>query len=251
MKKKKQIIAKLIAAAGVIGFAGLSWASIYWSQETGLFRIQQIEINGKTVIDKEEYVTVIGDWEGLTTRDVRPADILLAFESHPFVEAVRVSKQYPGTIRVDIVERNPVAFINMKPLIMVDSHGVVLPADGIADHFDIPFFSKFNPDIELYPAGHETLSQKVREAVNIISRIRNEYASLYENISEVTLSGNDEYIFILSERPTKIILGKNEPWKKLEVLREFESALNQPQGMTMFKHIDLRHNKQIVTRAWS
>lgn len=251
MKKKNKIIAKLAVAAGFIGFAGLSWASISWSNEAGLFRIEQIQINGKTVIEKEEYIQVLGDWEGLTTREMRPSDIRLAFESHPFVEAVRVSKQYPGTIRIDLVERNPIAFINIKPLLMVDRFGIILPAEGISDEYDIPYFSKFNPDRELYPSGRETLSQKVREAVGIISKIRQEYASLYDNISEVTLSGNDEYIFILSERPTRIILGKDEPWKNLQILKEFEAALDQPQGINLFKQIDLRHKKQIVTRAWS
>ena len=91
----------------------------------------------------------------------------------------------------------------------------------------------------------------MQEAVGILSRIKREYVSLYNNISEVTLSGNDEYIFILAERPTRIILGKNNPWQKLEVLREFESALEQPHGITLFKQIDLRHQNQVVTRTWS
>ncbi|MBT3216107.1 MAG: FtsQ-type POTRA domain-containing protein [Candidatus Marinimicrobia bacterium] len=251
MKNNRQLMVKLALFAGLLGFVGFAWAAIAWSSETELFRIEQIQINGKTVIDKDDYIEILGDWEGLSTREIHQSDIRLAFESHPFVEAVRVSKQYPKTIRIDLVERNPVAFINMKPLVMVDRLGVILPAKGISDHYDIPYFSGFNPDKALYPPGFETRSQKMQEAVGILSRIKREYVSLYNNISEVTLSGNDEYIFILAERPTRIILGKNNPWQKLEVLREFESALEQPHGITLFKQIDLRHQNQVVTRTWS
>lgn len=225
--------------------------SLSWSQKSGLFTLEKIEILGNKILPDEEYSRTLGTMDGLTLGACRPADICLALESHPFVEAVRASRQFPNKIRIEIVERKPLAFINMDPLVMVDRHGVVTPSFGLDDQFEVPYLSGFNPARELYPVGRKTVSRKVLEATGIVDQIKREFPTLYENLSEVTLSPNDEFVFILSERPTQVVLGSKSIWARIHILKEFERSCGHPEGLNYFRRVDLRYDNQVIAREWS
>lgn len=252
MKRKKKLNSlPFLVTLGSAAFLTLVWGSLSWSQRAGLFAFEEIEILGNQFLPDEEYERTLGTLEGLSLGECSPADICLALESHPFVEAVRASRQFPNKIRVEIVERTPLALINMEPLVMVDRYGVVLPSFDLDDQFEVPTLSGFNPARELYPVGRKTVSRKVLEASTIVDQIKQEFPTLYENLSEVTLNAGDEFVFILSERPTQVVLGAESIWPKIHILKEFEQSCGYKNGLNHFRRVDLRYQNQIVTREWS
>jgi cell division septal protein FtsQ len=90
----------------------------------------------------------------------------------------------------------------------------------------------------------------VKEAIAILNQLGNQYPKLYENISELTLNKDDEYVIILTDRPTKVILGKNDIIPKLYILKSFDDALGQRQ-LTDYRILDMRYKKQLIAREWS
>jgi len=104
--------------------------------------------------------------------------------------------------------------------------------------------------LDLNPEGEQTYSIKVKEAVAILNKLSKGYPTLYENISELTLNSHDEYVIILTDRPTRVILGKNDIFSKLNILKNFEEALGQRQ-LTDYRLLDMRYKKQLVAREWS
>jgi len=114
----------------------------------------------------------------------------------------------------------------------------------------IPVLSGFNSAIELYPEGEKTYSIKVKEAVDILKKLSIHFADLYENISELTLNKDDEYVLILADRPTRVVLGKDNISLKFDILKSFDKALGQ-RKLTDFRLIDMRYNKQLVAREWT
>ena len=133
---------------------------------------------------------------------------------------------------------------------MIDDEAVVLPGKKYSEDYLIPVLSGFNSAIELYPQGEKTYSIKVKEAVDILKKLSIHYADLYENISELTLNKDDEYVLILADRPTRVVLGKDNISLKFDILKSFDKALGQRQ-LTDFRLIDMRYNKQLVAREWS
>ena len=89
-----------------------------------------------------------------------------------------------------------------------------------------------------------------KEAVDILRELSTNYRDLYENISELTLNKDDEYVLILADRPTRVILGKENINLKFNILKSFDKALGQRQ-LTDFSLIDMRYNKQLVAREWA
>ena len=57
-------------------------------------------------------------------------------------------------------------------------------------------------------------------------------------------------MIILSDRPTRVILGKKNIITKLNILKTFDKSLGQRQ-LTDFRLLDMRYNKQLVAREWT
>ena len=98
--------------------------------QTSLNLLEEIEIKGAIIIPADDYrdflVPVLGT--SINTLDTRNMSLLL--ESHPFVHAARISKTFPNKVVVEITERDPVALLNMNPILFIDEEGVVLPDFG-------------------------------------------------------------------------------------------------------------------------
>ena len=98
----------------------------------------------------------------------------------------------------------------------------MLPNHEYSQNTLVPILSGFNTALDLYPEGEQTYSIKVKEAVSILNKLASEYSTLYENISELTLNSHEEYVIILTDRPTRVILGKDDIFSKLNILKNFE-----------------------------
>ena len=69
-----------------------------------------------------------------------------------------------------------------------------------------------------------------------------------EEISEFLFNEEDEYEIILKNGKTKILLGSDGIFKKLDYLQAFESALPDDKNFNIYKYIDLRYKNQIIVR---
>jgi hypothetical protein len=63
------------------------------------------------------------------------------------------------------------------------------------------------------------------------------------------LNSNDEFVLILANYPTKVILGSERFNEKIEILISFEHALPKDTGLHHYSKLDLRYNRQIIARV--
>ncbi len=251
-KKKKQKITlrQVIGISLSILFFLTLWSAIKWADYRHTFRVDHIRINGYEILDKKDYQEMISTVEFQSIHDANLRTIAEAIETNPFVKAARVSRHFPNRMKINIVERKPLAILNLDPFLMIDGEAVVLPDHQYSQSALVPILSGFNPAQELYPEGEQTFSIKVKEAVDILNNLSDGYPKLYENISELTLNKDDEYVIILAHRPTRVILGKDDIVTKLNILKNFDKALGQRQ-LTDYRLLDMRYKKQLVAREWS
>ena len=250
MSKKKKMSIRLLISSSLSGLMLiLIIASLKWSSFTQMNLLEDIEIHGAHIIPDEDYKSSLVHLLGTSINEINTREMSLLLESHPFVNAARVSTIFPNRIQVEIIERYPVALLNMDPPLFIDEDGVILPNIGNVNDRIIPIMSGFNSARELYPIGHSSVSQKVLESVRLIDYIIEYFPKLYNNLSEVTLNSNDEFVLILSEYPTKVILGNSDFKNKINILNSFEKSLPQTQGLDHFTLLDLRYNRQVIART--
>ena len=71
---------------------------------------------------------------------------------------------------------------------------------------------------------------------------------LYEDISEFVFNDSNEYEIILKNGKTKILLGSDNVFKKIDYLKAFDDVLPDDKNFNIYKYIDLRYKDQIVVR---
>ena len=249
-KKIELLINHRALMAYSILIAILTIASFQWANYRKIFELGELSISGENFLAKSEYNEIIGSIDVKSIKGFDIEDLSERLELNPFVKAVRVSKHYPGAIKIEIVEREPIAIINNKVQLMIDDNAIVLPNNTTIENSLIPVLSGFNPATDLYPLGQITYSIKVKEAIEILAYIKNNYSDFYDEISELTINKDDEYEIILSEEPTRVILGKNNISKKIKILKNFDKALGQRQ-LTSYRLLDMRYSKQLIAMEWT
>ena len=69
-----------------------------------------------------------------------------------------------------------------------------------------------------------------------------------KEISEFLFNKENEYEIILKNGKTKILLGSDGIFTKLDHLKAFQSALPDDKNFNIYKYIDLRYKNQIIVR---
>ena len=252
MPKKKYIhrLKAIITRCSIIlSVVFVVWFSIFWAKNKYTFSKPIITINGASVSNKTIYIEYL---KGLNidSTNIKSNFILESLYKHPYIAAARLSHRYPNRIIIDISERLPFAVLNKDPMIMLDRESYVLPNIENIDDYNIPILSKYNTAPELYPLGKQSLSIKIKETISWLEKLNTKYPDLYNKISEITLASGDEIILILEENPTKIMLGNNNTFRNLEILKNFQKTLDNKREITDYAYLDMRYNNQIIAKEY-
>ncbi len=219
-----------------------------WASYRNDTKIKEVNFFGNEFIDNDFLNSFNGEIKNKDIYDLNIYELSKVFEDNHFIKAVRVSKHFPDKIKIEIVERNPIAIINNKEPILIDEDGIILPNNKEAFKKIIPFLSGFNQNKLSYINGAKTTSPKLNEAISLLKKIKEKNESLYKNISEMALNGDKEFVLILVDYPTRINLGSSALDKKIQIIESFDSSMN-PDGLYAFKLIDLRYQNQIITQG--
>ena len=248
MSKKKRVfeIKKMILTFLSLSLLGLMIkVSFLWASYSGALDLNHIKFSETKILDVSNYKSLLGEITSKKSKELNLYEISTLIESHPYVKYARVSRHYPSEIKIEIIERKPIAIVNMDPMIFLDENGFVLPIEGMETNYNLPVMNNFNSEPQLYPLGELALSVKVKEAIALISKIKTNYSVLYNNLSELKINSSNEIELILSDLPTHIYLGNEKIGSRIHTLKEFESKL-KPNKMSDFSYLDMRYDNQII-----
>ncbi len=109
---------------------------------TGFFRVRQVELVGVSFLDPE---SVLASLDLADERDLFQAtgDLEERAQGIPGVLAARVERRLPGTLRIMVREKPPVAFLpGSDGLIALDGDAHPLAYDPTATGFDLPLVER-------------------------------------------------------------------------------------------------------------
>ena len=219
-----------------------------WASYRNGTKIKKVYFYGNEFTDNDFLNSFSDELKNKDIYDLDIKDLYKVLEGNHYIKATRVSKHFPDKIKIEIVERNPIAVVNNIEPILIDENGIILPDNKAAFEKIIPFLSGFNQNKLSYKNGEKTTSPKLNEAISLLKKINEKNKSLYKNISEIALNNDKEFVLVLVDFPTKINLGSSDLDKKIQIIESFDSSIN-PDGLYAFKSIDLRYQNQIITKA--
>lgn len=186
-------IARVAIGLGVVGvvLSAPAWGPRALSR-LAFFHVRRVELEGVRYASAAELVarlrvdTLTSVWTELAPLERRVA-------THPMVERARVARRLPGTLRVLVDERAPVAMAPARAGVAVyDSAGTALPIEpSAAGGLDVP----------LVAARDTTL-------LRLLGRVRTEAPRLFARVSEARRAAGpggarDEFEFtVTSPAPT-------------------------------------------------
>jgi len=135
----RRAIVWVFAGAGVLTAGVFATRYLLYSPQMLLLKPDQIEVSGNHIVQREEVLKLfVHDRDRSVVRiplDARRSQI----EELSWVQEARVQRILPNHLRVQILERTPVAFFrNGTELTLIDSHGVLLDRpEGDDFHFPI------------------------------------------------------------------------------------------------------------------
>ena len=148
-----------------------------------LFRVREVEIEGYHKIPKETLLSLltIEGMPNLFTLQLR--DVAQRLESHPWIDHVKVRKVFPDRIWVQVVERRPIAILQLEELYYIDAKGVIFSPLGDRDDYNFPFLTGLSREtLEKNPGEANRLITKALELLRIAER---EKAPPLGEISEI------------------------------------------------------------------
>jgi len=175
---KRVLVGSAVALVG--GLLVYETAHLFlYSPRVVLARPRQIEVTGNHFVSRAAVLEKFAGDRGHSVLSVPLAARRKAVENISWVEQATVERLLPNRIRVEVVERTPVAFLRLRmDLALVDAHGVILErplegefrfpvVDGITDTMPreareqrMKLFVQFMKDIELVrPGAAERVSE--------------------------------------------------------------------------------------------
>lgn len=136
---------RLLAAVCGIGLSTSLWyglpQALHVVKTHRYFALTNIEVNGNRRITRGEVLQWAGVNEPASVWDVAPDLVRVRLQSHPWVRRLRVQREFPNRLSIEIEERRPVAIVRLDELNYVDRSGRILGPLRDGDSPDFPLIT--------------------------------------------------------------------------------------------------------------
>jgi cell division septal protein FtsQ len=233
MRSRGRLVAPLVAA--VLSGWGLAWAAPRvpgWLAEVGWLRVRRVAVEGVRYLSAEEVERAAGvPAEANLWEDTAP--VAARVRSHPLVRDAHVRRKLPGTLVVQVDEREPIALVPTPTLEPIDREGRLLPIDPARHALDLPVLRPGPvPDV-----------RATREA----ARLAELDPEFWSAVSVVTAEGAGDLTLEWGDPPLRIRLRTPVEPVRLREARAVLADLTERSGRRPAM-LDLRFADQVVVR---
>lgn len=131
-RKNGKAAFKALGTIVLVGLVGVSAAlgarkAVDWAARAEIMRVENVVVRGAKNVDSTEVLAVAGVEVGASLLGIKSAEIRERLGRNAWISRVRVQRLFPGKVTLRIIERTPVALVNLGRVYQVDAEGVLLP----------------------------------------------------------------------------------------------------------------------------
>ena len=211
---------------------------------TTFLRLERIEVGPLRKLTRDEVVALTGVKPGDAMLSLRLKRIGEQLAKNPWVEKVTVRRYFPHTLAIELVEREPVAVVNMGYLYYLDKKGEVFKPLQEGDRIDFPVVTGVTEDdMAKDPNGSREAFQGVLRLVAILATGT---AFRLEDVSEIHYDKGFGYTLFTSRGGVPVRVGNKGFEAKLgRLARIYQDLQTQTSRM---EYIDLDYNDKIIVK---
>jgi cell division protein FtsQ len=232
-------------AAAILCAAGLFAAALYeYGQHSWRFRVESsdnIEVTGTQNVTKAQIMEVMGGDIGRNIFFIPLAQQKTQLEQIPWVESASVMRFVPNRLKVEIVERTPVAFARVGPRIaLIDAGGTLMELPP-KRKYSFPVILGMNPGEPL-----STRAPRMKVYMDLVRDLDSGGARYSQDLSEVNLIDLEDVKVRVNDPAGDVLvhLGSSD------YLRRYKTYASHVQEWRQqfrdLESVDLRYDNQIV-----
>jgi len=179
-------------------------------------------IGNYTISDKEilKYAGLDGI-QNVKSENLNENEIAEKLKLHPDIKKVFVVKNPPNEIKIEIIEKNPIALVNINgELNFIDEELDLQPLKNTGKVYDLPIINgiRFEKDKLL----ERNTKSELKIAISILMAINKESKLLSDMISEINMSDKENIILYTHDYSIPILIPKykEELFQNIDVRRD-------------------------------
>ncbi len=245
---RRVLVGGAVTLAGVF-VLGVAARFFLFSPAVRLASLDQVEVTGNHFVPGATVAAAFVPDLGRSVLRVPLEDRRKELAAMPWVAQVWVKRDLPNRIRVELVERTPIAFLRLpNDLALIDANGVILDRPLSAE-FHFPVVSGISDST---PADARALRMKMfAEFMKEIEIVRSDAA---DHVSEADLSDEQDVRATLTgigneNGPVLVHFGDSDFGNRYRLLTENIDQWRQSAGRV--DSVDLRFARQVVVNPES
>jgi cell division protein FtsQ len=212
------------------------------------FRIagtENIQAAGMSQVSRADMLPIFGADIGKNIFFIHLGDRRKELEQIPWIKSATVMRILPDRIRVQVVERTPIAFVRVGQQIeLVDGDGVLLtmsPEGMTQHHYSFPVVTGIDP-------RDAAIARKTRMAVyqRLIAELDSTGQNISRQISEIDLTDPEDARVTMQDDPTLLHFGDEQFMERYQRYKAHIAEWRQQ--YPDLTALDLRYDSQVVLR---
>ncbi len=219
----------------------------------------KVVITGNYTIPDKEILKYAGleGVQNIESKTLNENEIVEKLKIHPDIKKVFVVKNPPDEIRIEVIEKNPIAIVNLgTELNFIDEEIELLPFKNAGKVYDLPLINgiKFGKE----KTDELNAKNQLKIALAILMAIYKESKLLSDMISEINMSDKENIILYTHDFAIPIILPKyneelfesssvrNDLLKRIKAMKYFFEEIYTLESKEDIEKINLTYSNQLI-----
>lgn len=249
-KKKKGLKSLLIyfLAIAVLSIAayGYKMFNAHLQESLSKFELEDIHISGNNILSNEYILKILGLETGSKLLEISPVEVIEKLRESSYVRAVNAVYSLPSTLRINIQEREPVAFLYGQGLNMIDGENFILPVPETNIRWNLPVITGIKEKLGLQ--GAETISPLAKLAVEITRYVQMVDMPFRKMVSEISFANSDYIEIGLSGSSTVIKIDYDKYQEQLFIASRYLKDYIDFSQLDNLEYVDVRFEGQIIVK---
>lgn len=170
---------------------------------SGLFNVKKIDVAGSKIVSAVKVMEKCAVNENTNILTIDTGEIKQRIAKDPWIREVSVKRVLPQTLRVEIVERVPIALVaHGEKFFLIDEEFFVVAERESSESSDVPIITDL--PIKKAKVGDRIFSKSLENAVNCLKSME---PSLRKTITLMSASSIDK-LYLYNENNVEILYGE-------------------------------------------
>lgn len=244
-ERRRRWLGVLAVGGGALLASSSPLWGTYFGRQLAWLAVERVEVSGAELLAPHEVLRASGIREGdnlLDEREVWEA----ALEAHPVIRSATVERRPPNTLRIRILEKQPVALVAGEALLPATGDGELLTLDPATVDLDLPIVHGTFADSGSAEHLHRLLAE--------VERLTVVDAALMATVTQLSPAGEDGELIHLTAGGVEVVLPFGATAERTAQLRAVIADLEAragEEGNRTRPRVDLRFGDQVVVRPSS